>query len=366
MTKYYVLITLSLFSMYSTALTAVDCLSGNCENGKGATKYKDAQYVGDFKNSKPNGSGTYMWTDGSAYIGEFQNGYPNGKGEYLWPNGWKFVGLFKDGQPSGKGKLIDKENKATEVEYSQGAIVSTDKNPESKAKLEEFASTTKTEVRQLDAKATDPNSNSQASNQSSDVPFWKKKFSFGGLFSSKENESEKKATPANNSSASKGSKGGTGFSLFETKPFLKSAIIPGWTQWDNGEKLKGGIFFGSFFLTGGLLYQWDKTYTSRKKDYDRATNNFILYPNDLGLAGIGYLNAQNSYDKFQKVAGESRMLSIGLVAIYLVNVVDAIFFSKPVGTAFQESEGLHFYTEQFRIDTQFIDSKYNLQYTWRF
>lgn len=80
------------------ALGFCQCISGDCENGKGKYDYGYAVYEGQFKSGKANGQGTMDY----------------GGGE-------KFVGNFKDGQEDGDGKLY-KNNIPTDVTYISGAI----------------------------------------------------------------------------------------------------------------------------------------------------------------------------------------------------------------------------------------------------
>lgn len=60
---------------------------GGCKkglaHGKGFAKGKD-QYTGDFKKGFPDGSGTYVWSNGSVYVGEWRKGKRNGKGSYTY------------------------------------------------------------------------------------------------------------------------------------------------------------------------------------------------------------------------------------------------------------------------------------------
>jgi hypothetical protein len=65
-----------------------------------------SKYVGEFKDSKPNGQGTRTLTNGTKYVGEYKDGEENGQGTVTWANGDKYVGEFKDGKPNGQGTYI--------------------------------------------------------------------------------------------------------------------------------------------------------------------------------------------------------------------------------------------------------------------
>ena len=61
------------------------------------------KYVGEFKNSKEHGQGTYTYANGDKYVGEVKDGLTHGRGTYTWASGSKYVGEFKDGKRHGQG-----------------------------------------------------------------------------------------------------------------------------------------------------------------------------------------------------------------------------------------------------------------------
>lgn len=102
-----------------------ECIEGNCKNGQGTYTWTDgAKYVGEFKDGKWNGEGTFTtsmgtyvggWKDnnkdglgtltwvsgefaGDKYVGEFKDDKKHGQGIYTWASGSKYAGKFKDGQ----------------------------------------------------------------------------------------------------------------------------------------------------------------------------------------------------------------------------------------------------------------------------
>jgi hypothetical protein len=86
-----------------------DVYTGRFTNGQrdgyGILKFPNgAKYTGDFKKSLFHGSGVYIYPDGGKYEGQWQNGKKDGKGISTYANGNKIVGEFKD------GKLIKKDN----------------------------------------------------------------------------------------------------------------------------------------------------------------------------------------------------------------------------------------------------------------
>ena len=92
-------------------------LTFSCVNNEGNGVYKKDplqtidttfksgdNYVGEWKNGKPNGKGTYTYDNGEIYEGDHKNGLRNGSGIYTFLNGngyWS--GEFKDGKLHGKG-----------------------------------------------------------------------------------------------------------------------------------------------------------------------------------------------------------------------------------------------------------------------
>ena len=46
-----------------------------------------------------------IWPDGDKYVGEFKDDKPSGQGTYTYSSGHKYVGKFKDGQKHGKGVM---------------------------------------------------------------------------------------------------------------------------------------------------------------------------------------------------------------------------------------------------------------------
>ena len=61
------------------------------ENGN---EDSDGKYIGEIKNGKPNGQGTYTSPDGKKYVGEFKDG----KGAMTNEIGCKYLGEWKKSQ----------------------------------------------------------------------------------------------------------------------------------------------------------------------------------------------------------------------------------------------------------------------------
>lgn len=98
--------------------------SGIFENGKiirGISIYPGgAKYVGDFKNFKPNGFGTFVWANGDKYYGGWINGKSHGDGTKVWKSGRKYLGEFKNDKLDGSGTLFYPDGKKYEGEFVNG------------------------------------------------------------------------------------------------------------------------------------------------------------------------------------------------------------------------------------------------------
>ena len=73
-----------------------------------------SRYVGEWKDGKKHGQGTYTYGkgkgEGDKYVGEFKDGKKHGQGTYIKTEGRKYVGEWKDGE-RWNGTLYDKEGK---------------------------------------------------------------------------------------------------------------------------------------------------------------------------------------------------------------------------------------------------------------
>ena len=53
-----------------------------------------AKYVGDFKNFKPHGYGSFVWVNGDKYFGDWRDGKAQGRGTKAWNDGRQYIGSF--------------------------------------------------------------------------------------------------------------------------------------------------------------------------------------------------------------------------------------------------------------------------------
>ena len=93
----------------------------NGKIAKGISIYPGgAKYVGEFKDYKPHGYGTFVWTNGDKYYGEWKDGKIDGNGTKIWKNGRKYLGTFKNDKLHGEGTLFYPDGKKYAGEFING------------------------------------------------------------------------------------------------------------------------------------------------------------------------------------------------------------------------------------------------------
>ncbi|MFN0213057.1 MAG: caspase family protein [Saprospiraceae bacterium] len=99
---------LLLFSLFFFQTLSAQCISGDCNNGRGTYVYPSgAKYIGDFKDGEIHGMGVCYYTNNSKYSGEWRNRYPEGKGTKTYSDGTTRTGLWRKGKPvDGNGTVL--------------------------------------------------------------------------------------------------------------------------------------------------------------------------------------------------------------------------------------------------------------------
>jgi tetratricopeptide (TPR) repeat protein len=105
------------------------------------------------------------------------------------------------------------------------------------------------------------------------------------------------------------------------QPLWRSAVLPGWGQFYNGEQTKGWIIGG---LTIGALVGTVSTYIVG--DSARTTYN-TLGP------GASASQFNSAYNTWNNMATYNNVLAISFLALYTFNLVDAILDAKPASSA---------------------------------
>ncbi|MCG3769552.1 MAG: hypothetical protein JW384_00681 [Nitrosomonadaceae bacterium] len=79
----------------------------NCfGSGPGA---ESSEYVGEWRDNKNYGEGTFAYTDGRKYVGEFSDSKHHGQGTYTYADGRKYIGEYRDDKRNGQGTLYTRD-----------------------------------------------------------------------------------------------------------------------------------------------------------------------------------------------------------------------------------------------------------------
>jgi len=105
------LILLSTFFISISVYALPNCpsdISVRWDNCFGNFNYTNGdKYVGEWKDDKQHGQGTYTFGPGEfygdVYVGEYKDGMYHGQGTYTFASGDKYVGEFKDNLWHGQG-----------------------------------------------------------------------------------------------------------------------------------------------------------------------------------------------------------------------------------------------------------------------
>ena len=85
------------------------------------------EYVGEWKDGKFHGQGTYTWVSEEKYVGEFKDSKKHGQGTYTWASGRftgnKYVGEYKDGKQHGQGTFTYTGGRIVVQEWKDGKRV---------------------------------------------------------------------------------------------------------------------------------------------------------------------------------------------------------------------------------------------------
>jgi len=108
------------------------CIKGDCNNGQGTFTWTSGElagskYVGEYKDGKWHGQGTYTYASGTKYVGEFKNNSFHGHATVTFANGSKYVGEFINGEKgygtftTAKGNIYVGEHKNNKM-HGQGTL----------------------------------------------------------------------------------------------------------------------------------------------------------------------------------------------------------------------------------------------------
>lgn len=124
------------------------------------------------------------------------------------------------------------------------------------------------------------------------------------------------------------------------KAFLRSAVLPGWAQWDQGRRKESIIYGGSFWLLAGATAVSYKDARSKQGAYERAGNTFLLstlpigifkpnlqgFPQSEALITQYYFAGQRNTaaQAAQRSSNVSTILGSTLAIAYLWNMFDGV------------------------------------------
>ena len=96
----------------------------NKKNGQGTyTRASGEKYVGEWKDDERHGQGTITWAGGDKYVGEFKDDERHGQGTWTFADGSKYVGEWKDGLPHGQGTHRYADGKTKSGIWENGNLV---------------------------------------------------------------------------------------------------------------------------------------------------------------------------------------------------------------------------------------------------
>ena len=82
------------------------------------------KYTGEFKNNEAIGKGKYVSKNGSIYEGDFEKDKFHGKGVFTYPDGKKYIGEFKEGVLHGFGLVIFLNGEVYNVKHENDKLIS--------------------------------------------------------------------------------------------------------------------------------------------------------------------------------------------------------------------------------------------------
>ena len=124
--------------------------------------------------------------------------------------------------------------------------------------------------------------------------------------------------------------------ISRTSVLWKSALIPGWGQWVQGRKTRAITFFALNIVGLGVVYGNQQNYLNAKNNYEeinQPSRNLFVPNYNFSLqspANLFVYNAQfaGARDAVEKAETDRNLAVFGLVAVYLFNLVDVVYYNK--------------------------------------
>ncbi len=116
---------------------------------------------------------------------------------------------------------------------------------------------------------------------------------------------------------------------------VRSAVLPGWGQYNYGVKSgsawhKGkGIAFGSLFAVSLLhLAYRNGEYSQAKKDFDSVHGTFLITPFGSGAELLYFAKDKAAYSHLKTATGDVQNAALFAGFIYVLNLTDSFFIGK--------------------------------------
>ena len=111
-------------NLFANMKSTTKCVAGDCINGTGVYMYKDgSKYSGEFKNGKRDGFGNLKLSGGTEIIGQSKQDVFYGNGTIIYPEGDKYVGEIKNNKREGKGTYTFKNGLTSSGEWKDNKAV---------------------------------------------------------------------------------------------------------------------------------------------------------------------------------------------------------------------------------------------------
>lgn len=112
---------LTILNSHNDNVKEYGCVWGDCVNGSGKFVYSDGStYEGEFENGMRYGNGKQYFGSDIQYAGQFKDDEFNGKGVLIFSNGNIYVGEFKNGEYHGLGRLQYFNDEKYEGQFIEG------------------------------------------------------------------------------------------------------------------------------------------------------------------------------------------------------------------------------------------------------
>lgn len=154
-------------------------------------------------------------------------------------------------------------------------------------------------------------------------------------------------------------------------PFIwRSALVPGWGQYNKGHSTKAGAFFIGSLATIGLLYTTNQAFLTAQSNYNTNADLSLLSfgSNSAPLLAFNYLQEEELYNA-RNSAGVNRFnASLLLIAFYTWNILDAWIFDtdSDAGNQMSLTEKTPFFSFSILPDVALTSKDFGKRYDARF